>query len=261
MAQSLADTLQTVELADGVEIQLRVAGPVVRSLAYSIDFVLRAVIYIGIWILIMVADVPAVLSMEITLGLMLLFMFFMEWFYNVFFEVSARSASPGQRWMKLRVMSASGGPVTIAQSILRNFLRVVDFMPFCYLTGILCMLFTKRFQRLGDLVADTVVIYADEKLVKAPELKGLLMGLQRQAPPVLLDRAEQAALLQFLERYPRWTDERRLELADLVTPLTQSSGGPGLHRLLSMALWLQNGAEGGSSIPPPLDKKAHQARS
>ena len=41
MAEARADTLQTVELADGVEIQLRVAGLAVRSMAYLIDLTIR----------------------------------------------------------------------------------------------------------------------------------------------------------------------------------------------------------------------------
>ena len=49
----------------------------------------------------------------------------------------------------------------------------------------------------------------------------------------------QAALQQFIDRAPNWSDERRLELATLVEPLTQASGGEGLRRLCGMALWLQ----------------------
>lgn len=249
MAASRADTLQTVELADGVEIHLRVAGPVVRSMAFMIDLMVRLGIYIAVGIAMALLLGP-VIGGEITSGLTLLFMFFMEWFYNVIFEAGARGATPGQRSMKLRVMSMTGGPVTMAQAVMRNFLRVVDFMPGFYLTGIVCMLFTKRFQRLGDLVANTVVTYAD---VPPPPMPKVEIRADRRVPPVVLTREEQAALLQFLERAPLWADARRVELAALTEPLTHAPGMEGLRRLCGMALWLQEPEEkekrGG---PPPL---------
>lgn len=247
MAAARADTLQPVELADGVEIQLRVAGPAVRSMAYTIDLLIRIGIDIGVailafWLL------SGLIGSKVTGGLVMLFMFFMEWFYNVIFEAGTRGATPGQRSMKLRVMSMTGGPVTLAQAVMRNFLRVVDFMPGLYLTGIVCMLFTKRFQRLGDLVANTVVTYADPPPAITPAVE---VRAERRAPSQVLTREEQAALLQFMERAPLWADERRLELAALAQPLTQAPGVEGLRRLCGMALWLQEPEEkrGG---PPPL---------
>lgn len=235
MAAARADTLQAVELADGVEIQLRVAGLVVRSMAYTIDLVVRLAIYLAVGTSALFLLLPNI-GKEFTGGLMLLFMFFMEWFYNVIFEAGAKGATPGQRAMKLRVMSATGGPVTLAQAVMRNFLRVVDFMPGLYLTGIVCLLFSKRFQRLGDLVANTVVTYADT----SESLRAHVASMaERRAPSQILTREEQAALLQFLERAPQWADGRRLELAALAQPLTRATGEEGLRRLWGMALWLQ----------------------
>ncbi|MFO1481991.1 MAG: RDD family protein [Verrucomicrobiaceae bacterium] len=246
MAAARADTLQSVELADGVEIHLRVAGPVVRSMAYTIDLIVRLGIYLAVWITALFVVLPSI-GMQLTGGLMLLFMFFMEWFYNVIFEAGARGATPGQRSMKLRVMSVTGGPVTLAQAVMRNFLRVVDFMPACYLTGIVVMLFTKRFQRLGDLVANTVVTYAETPPPKTPKVD---INAQRRVPPQALTREEQSALLQFLERAPMWADERRVELAALAAPLTDATGTEGLRRLCGMALWLQEPEEKRGTPPP-----------
>ncbi len=246
MLAARADTLQSVELADGVEIQLRVAGPAVRSMAYTIDLLIRVGIDIGsallaYWFL------PGMIGEEMTNGLLLLFIFFMEWFYNVLFEAGPRGATPGQKSMGLRVMSVTGGPVTLAQAVMRNFLRVVDFMPAFYLTGIVCMLFTKRFQRLGDLVANTVVTYADPPPAITPNVE---VRAPRRAPPQVLTREEQSALLQFMERAPLWADERRIELATLAEPLTQAPGMEGLRRLCGMALWLQEPEEKRGTPPP-----------
>ena len=247
MAAARADTLQSVELADGVEIQLRVAGPAVRSMAFLIDLLIRIGIYIGVGIGASML-LPPVIGPEMTSGLLTLFVFLMEWFYNVFFEAGAKGATPGQRSMKLRVMSVTGGPVSLAQAVMRNFLRVVDFMPFTYLSGIVCMLFTKRFQRLGDLVANTVMTYAEGPPVFVAQVE---IRAERRAPTQVLTREEQAALLQFLERAPLWADERRIELSTLVQPLTGVAGVEGLRRLCGMALWLQD-PEDKRGTPPPL---------
>lgn len=253
MAASRADTLQSIELADGVEIHLRVAGPAVRSMAYTIDLLVRMVLYIVVGLMAIFWVRPAI-GGELTTGLFLLFLFFMEWFYNVIFEAGKRGATPGQRAMKLRVMSMTGGPVTLAQAVMRNFLRVVDFMPALYLTGFVCMLFTKRFQRLGDLVANTVMTYADGPPLRHHKAEILA---ERRAPTAVLTREEQAALLQFIERVPQWADERRVELSTLVEPLTKAQGMEGLWRLYGMALWLQDPEEKRSTHvqPPPTPLK------
>ena len=71
MAAARLDTLQPVELADGVEIQLRVAGPAVRSTAWLLDLlvflVALAVIEIGLSM-----TIAHVIGGEMTQGLMML---------------------------------------------------------------------------------------------------------------------------------------------------------------------------------------------
>lgn len=230
------DTLQPVELADGVEIHLRVAGPAVRSVAWLVDLLLFALI-LAVWAVLVMLLVDVV-GGEIGFGLFLLGLFFLAWFYNVFFEMSARAATPGQRVMGLKVVSISGAPVRLPQSLIRNLLRTIDFMPAAYLFGLICCLFTRRFQRLGDLVADTVVIYDD---LKPAEAAAIQVNADPQPPPQALSRAEQAAILQFLERAPHWSDARKMELADLLEPLTDRKGLAGLTRVCSMGLWLQKG--------------------
>ncbi|MCE9519266.1 MAG: RDD family protein [Verrucomicrobia bacterium] len=234
-AAELTDTLQAVELADGVEIHLRVAGPAVRSVAWLIDFLILIVCYIVVGIIFVI--VSRWTGDEIGQGLMMLCMFLLTWFYNVVFEVGAKGASPGQRSMGLKVAGVSGAPVLLSQSIIRNLLRVIDFLPFGYLLGLVCCLFTKKFQRLGDLVANTVVIYSGKKknLIAPPKVNA-----EPSAPPVALSREEQAALLLFVERALQWSDARKIELSNVLEPLTGATGMSGLSRLAGMTLWLQN---------------------
>ena len=48
----------------------------------------------------------------------------------------------------------------MGQAVVRNFLRFIDSMPlFTYAFGMASCLASRRFQRLGDLAAGTVVVY------------------------------------------------------------------------------------------------------
>lgn len=235
-AGALTDTLQSVELADGVEIHLKVAGPAVRSVAWLIDFLVFLGILIGLNIVI--ALIAAGLGAEVSSGIMLLGLFLLLWFYNVIFEVGPKGATPGQRSMGLKVASVNGAPVRLPQSIIRNLLRVADFLPAFYLLGLITCLFTKKFQRLGDLVADTVVIYSGEKQKKKAEPPKV--NAEPQAPAMPLSREEQAAVLQFIDRAPQWSDARKVELANVLEPLTHRQGMAGLSRLAGIGLWLRD---------------------
>ena len=57
-------------------------------------------------------------------------------------------------------------------------------------------------------------------------------------PPLHLSQVEQAALIEFAERSPQWTEDRQIELADQLQPVTGELGTLGVRRLHSYALWL-----------------------
>ncbi len=237
MRSALADTLQPVELAEGVAIQLRVAGPAPRSLAWSIDLLIAIACYIALSIGL---GFLGVFGMEnVWQGVLMLFLFAFNWFYNVFFEMTRHGATPGQRVLGLKVASVSGGPVRLPQSLIRNLLRVIDFMPGFYLLGFLTTLCNARFQRLGDLVADTVVVYAEPKAARKTRPAQVKIHATPMPAAVPLSRAEQASILQFLDRAPQWSDARRMELSDLLSPLTGATGPEGLRRLCGIGLWLR----------------------
>lgn len=239
--EPLLDTMQCNELAEGVEIHLRIAGPYVRVLAYVLDYLIRVGIcilaYLGLLLFGFVA------GLQVAGGLAMLVLFFLIFFYYVLFEAGPRGASPGKRIMGLRVVDISGAPITYGQAFIRNLMRVVDSMPLMpsfplfvsYGFGLTSTLFTKRFQRLGDLLANTVVVY--ERL-PAMNVSGLPPVLASRAPNVPLTREEQVAVMAFRERGGMWSEARRVELANHACELTGKSGEAGMTRLLGVAHWL-----------------------
>ena len=98
--------------------------------------------------------------------LILLFLTFASYF--AFFEWLWSGQTPGKRWMKLRVIREDGRPITFWEASVRNFLRVLDmFPPPFYSIGLISVFSTSRDQRVGDMVAGTVVVR--EREAEAPE--------------------------------------------------------------------------------------------
>ena len=67
-------------------------------------------------------------------------------------------ATIGKRLLGLRVVTVDGAPLDWTSSIIRNVLRIVDFLPAFYLLGAIFVWSTEKNQRIGDLGANTVVI-------------------------------------------------------------------------------------------------------
>ena len=166
-------------------------------------------------------------------GLFLVGLFLVEWFYPVLFEVLRGGATPGKRALGLLVLQRDGTPVGWTASILRNLVRFADFLPFAYGFGLAAMLVDRDFRRLGDLAAGTVVVHREAAAVghRVPAAPPL-------PPPLPLALDEQRAVVEFAERLGAWPEARAVELADLLTPLTGAPGAAGVPRLVGMANWL-----------------------
>lgn len=225
----LLDTLRAVETPEGITLDLPVAGPVVRALAWLIDTLIK---YGTLWLLFLILIMLGTAGF----GLWLIAIFLLEWFYPVVFEVYFNGATPGKRALGLRVVNDNGTPVDFSASLIRNLLRVADFMPLMYGFGLLSMLLNRDFKRLGDLAAGTIVIYRERSEEPAPLPEGEAKPLN-----ITLDAAEQRLLLNFAERSSSLNPQRQAELANTVQTLTgaakDSAAGP--ETLLSYARWLK----------------------
>jgi uncharacterized RDD family membrane protein YckC len=220
------DTRRSIETPEGVELALRVAGPIPRALAWMLDAAIRSGIYMAL-------SIPLGLLGSAGLGFFFLALFLGEWFYPVLFEVFRRGATPGKAKLGIRVLHADGTPVGWTASMIRNLVRFADFLPLLYGFGIVSMLVDRDSRRLGDLAAGTLVVHAEEPTVGAavPDVPPL-------PPPVPLRPDEQRAIIEYAERLGSWTSERQVELANLARPLTGATGRGGVQRLVGMASWI-----------------------
>ncbi|MFT5584406.1 MAG: putative RDD family membrane protein YckC [Cognaticolwellia sp.] len=218
------DTVRLVETPEGVQLELRIAGPIARGLALGIDVMARGM-------LMTVLAIPLSFLGDSGMGLLMICFFALEWFYPVFFEMYFEGATPGKKALGLRVVRDDGTPVDWTASVLRNLLRFADGLPFGYQVGLASIMMSKDFKRLGDIAAGTVVIYSDRVLppAKLPQVK------PRQVTVGLKPR-EQRAILDFAERTESWGEERSVELAGLLGPMVGSNRQ--VERLLGMARYL-----------------------
>jgi uncharacterized RDD family membrane protein YckC len=111
--------------------------------------------------------------------------FVVLFFYPVLFELRWAGRTPGKRLNGLRVVTTLGGPVTLRASVIRNLIRLIDFLPAFYGIGMFSLLAGTNQQRLGDAAASTVVTFEPKRL-KQKQSPGML-------PPVVLPGAEQLA--------------------------------------------------------------------
>lgn len=224
----MLDTIRSYETPEGIALSLRIAGPVVRSCAWAIDMLIRAGLYLAI-------AIPFSFLGGLGFGLMLVLFFLIEWFYPVLFEMR-QGATPGKKAMGLEVIQENGTPLSWSASLIRNLLRAADFLPFLYAAGLVSMLLSRNFQRLGDLAAGTLVVYRGGTVVR-PVLPDVLPV----HPPGHFSREEQRSLLEFAERAPQLSPARRVELAEILGDLSGKRGEPAVDELLAYASWLTQG--------------------
>jgi uncharacterized RDD family membrane protein YckC len=218
---SLADKL-TIETPEQTALDFAVAGIGSRFLALAIDvliqfavgFVLGLAAMFGIGRI--VAYFPQ-LGMW-TAAVLMLFYFFLYFGYYAFFEILWSGQTPGKRRVGIRVIKDSGRPLTPAESIGRNLMRIVDWLPIFYAIGIACAFLTKGNKRLGDLVVGSIVVretsLLDLKPVWEPASAAAVPGLTGPFGARRLTAEELALIESFLNRRSALEPYVRFRMAD-----------------------------------------------
>ena len=221
----MLDTRYRVEIPGGIHLEAQVVGPIPRCFAFLLDLLIRGVLG---FILSLVAIPFGIMGG----GFFLIILFLIEWFYPVLFEVFMRGQTPGKKFLGIAVVNDDLSPVTFGTSMVRNLLRTIDFLPFFYLAGLVTMLCNRRFQRLGDLAAGTLVISVSRTARTAP-----VENISPLAPAVALSRNEQTSIVNFLQRSSQLSQPRQQELADILEGVTHEAGEDGVERLHRNGAW------------------------
>jgi uncharacterized RDD family membrane protein YckC len=164
-------------------------------------------------------------------ALFFLALFVLLWGYYVAFEMLWNGQTPGKRLARLRVLRDTGYPIGFLESLIRNLVRIVDFLPAAYGIGVLVMLIDARSRRLGDLAAGTIVV-KERGALRAADLLAdeppLLDGAVPDVPHVeRLTPADYSLVREYLLRRGQLTFEAHSALAlELATPLAQRLDAP-----------------------------------
>ncbi len=226
-AEPPLDVMVRLETPERIAFDYPLGGPFRRFTAYLVDVCLMAMLVAAVVTFSLVLSFGSVSGA----GPALVGYFLISWGYGAFFEGVFSGQTPGKRALALRVVSDRGVPITAAQAVLRNLVRVVDgLVPFCFLLGLSSMLMTRKFQRLGDLAAGTMVIVEERR----PRLG--LVRIQDPRVLTLLDRLPvriaagsnlARALSDYVRRRHRFGHALREEMAEpLARPLRTRFGLP-----------------------------------
>ncbi|HEY3142304.1 MAG TPA: RDD family protein [Acidimicrobiales bacterium] len=141
---------------EAVVLDVERAGVASRALALAIDFLALA----AIWTVLLLIAV-AVFGGAGSVILAILYILFSLALYFVWFTLfeTKWQRTPGKAALGLRVVSTDATPIRFTQAFLRAVLGIVDF--FVLPIGCLAVVFvllSSRDQRLGDMVAGTLVV-------------------------------------------------------------------------------------------------------
>jgi uncharacterized RDD family membrane protein YckC len=244
MAEGVQETLR-IATPEGVALELPLAGIGSRFVAQVVDTTIQVVALAGLAILLDVSHAGGLAGGAV----FAVAIFGVVFAYPVAFELGAAGRTPGKRWSSLRVVGEGGAPITFRASALRNLVRPIDAIPGFYLVGAVSIFASRDNQRLGDLVAGSIVIrdprlakiappppaptaVAEPASIDAPAAGAPSEALDADDLPAWdvsgLQPAELAALRRYLERRHDLDPVPRSLLArDLADRLRPSIGGVG----------------------------------
>jgi uncharacterized RDD family membrane protein YckC len=209
-----------IETPDHVVLRYQLAGAGNRGFAAILDFVVASIVVFGIgWTYEQVAVGNPLL--EAVQGWVPLVELLLAWVYFIVLEWLWNGQTLGKRVFGLRVITEDGEPAPFVAVLVRNIVRTVDFLPVLYGLGLIAIVISPRYQRLGDVAAGTFV-------VRAPRPRQSWSALRTQSGPSTapaptlraLPGEAQRLVREFVLREKRLTPAARVAVArDIATRL------------------------------------------
>src|SRR2546428_4264883 len=164
-----------IETPDHVVLRYQLAGAGNRGFAAILDFLVAFLFIFGMGFVFdqFVERSPALGS---SAGWLALVDLLIAWSYFIFLEWLWNGQTLGKRVFGLRVITEDGEPAPFVAVLVRNIVRTVDFLPVLYGVGLVAIIVSPRYQRLGDLAAGTFV-------VRAPRPRRSWSALRTQTAP------------------------------------------------------------------------------
>jgi uncharacterized RDD family membrane protein YckC len=204
-----------------VPFSYRVAGLGSRSLAWLIDAAFLLLLLVMGQVL--AAPIRAAGRPGLAVAIGLLSSWLLVWGYFLVFEWLWGGQTPGKRILGIRVIHWNGTAISFSEAAVRNLLRAVDSVPIpvplgCGLLGFVVAACNRENRRLGDLAANTLVVYLERRAKPIRALQDARTEADRGRVAVFrqrlaqLDREQKQALLDLCLRRDqlRVTERARL---------------------------------------------------
>lgn len=154
---------------EGISFPLHLASPITRCLAFTLDF-FCILLLVNLSSVIM--RVAVLISPDAAGAFAVLLYFLITLLYGILLEWTWNGQTLGKRIFRLRVVDADGLKLSASQVLIRNILRMVDFLPGFYMVGGISALLSPRYQRLGDIAGRTYVVI--EQSLSEPDLSSVV---------------------------------------------------------------------------------------
>ncbi len=232
------DLTARVTTPENVQFDYKVAGFGRRLPAFIIDFLIRVAVMFALAMTAFCTGgflVGVGISPAFMVAGMLIAYFIISWFYGAAFEFLRNGKTPGKSAMGIQVVMADGRPINVVAALVRNACRTADIMPVfvlmdqtlgtpyfampLFLPAIVCMCITNRYQRLGDIAANTMVVvmepeytnrFADVRDERMENLAGSIPA------DLVLKPSTVQALSLYIDRRLRLSPVQREELCSIL---------------------------------------------
>jgi len=208
-----------LELPEEIDLQVELANVGSRTLAILVDLSLGGLVLFIFYALSIVLgrnridDWLTNFSANALKTVLMLLIFGFQWGYFNFFEWLWNGQTPGKRLLHLRVIKVDGSPVSAVDVMLRNLSRPIDTLGPMGLIGLVMIFASRKAQRLGDLMARTLVIHEtkiDWSIFDQLPGEG---DTPRLAPAIRLSSAQWELLHRYLNRRDKLQPDARARLA------------------------------------------------
>ena len=213
-----------VETPDHVVLRYDLAGAGNRGFAALLDFLLATVIAFTAFLLIEIGGVLlgvggalSEASFFFLGGFTLIVTAVLIWAYFILLEWLWNGQTIGKRAFRLRVINEDGSPAQFTAVLIRNLLRLVDFLPALYGLGVLVIVLSPKSQRLGDLAAGTYVVRAPRPQVDWFSLRTVTpLGAGVTAETRRMPGEAQRLVREFVARESQLAPTERARIAALI---------------------------------------------
>jgi uncharacterized RDD family membrane protein YckC len=209
---------------EAVVLEFETAGLPSRMLAAVVDSLIQGVVLFAILLAAIGLNDAGLDLGGAGVAFLYVTLFLLLFAYPAGFETLWRGRTPGKAALGLRVVTVEGAPIRFRHAAIRAILGLVDKYLLSAIPGVLALLVSGRNQRLGDLVAGTIVL-RERSAAKAPTAVAFwpprgLEGYTASLDVSALSQSDYVTIRSFLLRASTLAPAVRDPLAQqLATPL------------------------------------------